>query len=101
MEFTRRGVMLVLASPSGAGKSSISRALFEDDPNIALSVSVTTRERRTDEIDGKHYHFIDADPLSGAPDEPDERAGEQDDARQLQDREQRDERDDAPDRRRD
>ena len=51
--------MLVLASPSGAGKSSISRALFENDPNIALSVSVTTRARRTDEIDGKHYHFID------------------------------------------
>lgn len=61
MEFTRRGVMLVLASPSGAGKSSISRALFEDDPNIALSVSVTTRARRTDEIDGKHYHFIDVE----------------------------------------
>lgn len=59
MDFTRRGVMLVLASPSGAGKSSISRALFEDDPNIALSVSVTTRARRTDEIEGKHYHFID------------------------------------------
>ena len=59
MEFQRRGVMLVLASPSGAGKSSISRALFEDDPNIALSVSVTTRARRTDEIDGKHYHFIE------------------------------------------
>lgn len=59
MEFTRRGVMLVLASPSGAGKSSISRALFEDDPNIALSVSVTTRARRTDEIEAKHYHFID------------------------------------------
>jgi guanylate kinase len=59
MDFPRRGVMLVLASPSGAGKSSISRALFEDDPNIALSVSVTTRTRRTDEIDGKHYHFID------------------------------------------
>ncbi len=59
MEFQRRGVMLVLASPSGAGKSSISCALFEDDPNIALSVSVTTRARRTDEIDGKHYHFID------------------------------------------
>ncbi len=61
MEFQRRGVMLVLASPSGAGKSSISRALFEDDPNIALSVSVTTRPRRTDEIDGKHYHFIDVE----------------------------------------
>ena len=59
MEHARRGVMLVLASPSGAGKSSISRALFADDPNIALSVSVTTRARRTDEIDGVHYHFID------------------------------------------
>lgn len=59
MDFNRRGVMLVLASPSGAGKSSISRALFADDPNIALSVSVTTRARRTDEIDGVHYHFID------------------------------------------
>ncbi|MGV3490484.1 MAG: guanylate kinase [Devosia sp.] len=59
MEFQRRGVMLVLASPSGAGKSSISRALFADDPNIALSVSVTTRARRTDEIEGVHYHFID------------------------------------------
>ncbi len=58
-DLARRGVMLVLASPSGAGKSSISRALFEQDPNIALSVSVTTRARRTDEIDGKHYHFID------------------------------------------
>lgn len=57
--YPRRGVMLVLASPSGAGKSSISRALFAEDPNIALSVSVTTRARRTDEIDGVHYHFID------------------------------------------
>jgi guanylate kinase len=58
-ELARRGVMMVLASPSGAGKSSISRAIFEDDPNISLSVSVTTRERRSDEIDGKHYHFVD------------------------------------------
>lgn len=58
-ELTRRGVMMVLASPSGAGKSSISRALFEQDPNIRLSVSVTTRARRTDELDGVHYHFID------------------------------------------
>lgn len=58
-ELARRGVMMVLASPSGAGKSSISRALFEQDPNISLSVSVTTRPRRTDEIDGKHYRFID------------------------------------------
>jgi guanylate kinase len=59
MEFARRGVMMVLASPSGAGKSSISRAIFEDDPIISLSVSVTTRARRTDEIEGVHYHFID------------------------------------------
>ena len=58
-ELARRGVMLVLASPSGAGKSSISRAIYENDPHISLSVSVTTRARRTDEIDGKHYHFID------------------------------------------
>jgi len=59
MEFQRCGVMLVIASPSGAGKSSISRALFGADPNIRLSVSATTRARRTDEVDGKHYHFVD------------------------------------------
>ena len=59
MELARRGVMMVLASPSGAGKSSISRAIFEDDPSISLSVSVTTRARRTDEIEGVHYHFIE------------------------------------------
>lgn len=59
LDFARRGVMLVIASPSGAGKSSISRALFAQDPNIGLSVSVTTRARRTDEIDGTHYHFIE------------------------------------------
>ena len=59
MELARRGVMLVLASPSGAGKSSISRTIFGQDPNIQLSVSVTTRARRSDEVDGKHYHFID------------------------------------------
>jgi len=59
VDFARRGVMMVLASPSGAGKSSISRAIFEQDPNISLSVSVTTRARRHDEIDGIHYHFID------------------------------------------
>lgn len=60
-DLARRGVMMVLASPSGAGKSSISRAIFEQDPEIELSVSVTTRERRTDEIHGKHYWFISVD----------------------------------------
>jgi guanylate kinase len=59
MEFQRRGVMLVIASPSGAGKSSISRSLFQQDPNIRLSVSVTTRAKRSDEVEGIHYYFID------------------------------------------
>jgi guanylate kinase len=59
MEFQRRGVMLVIASPSGAGKSSISRSLFQQDPNIRLSVSVTTRARRSDEVEGTHYYFVD------------------------------------------
>ena len=55
----RRGLMLVLSSPSGAGKSTIARNLLEDpEVDIELSVSVTTRERRPSEIDGKHYHFL-------------------------------------------
>jgi guanylate kinase len=58
MEFARRGVMLVIASPSGAGKTSISRTLLQQDNNLSLSVSVTTRQRRTSEIEGVHYHFI-------------------------------------------
>jgi len=59
MDFQRRGVMLVIASPSGAGKSSISRALFQQDPNIRLSVSATTRARRSDEVEGTHFYFVD------------------------------------------
>lgn len=59
MKFERRGVMLVIASPSGAGKTSISRTILAQDDNISLSVSVTTRERRSNEVDGVHYHFID------------------------------------------
>lgn len=53
----RRGLMLVLSSPSGAGKSTIARNLLESDPGLELSVSVTTRARRGSEIDGMHYHF--------------------------------------------
>jgi guanylate kinase len=60
-ELARRGVMMVLASPSGAGKSSISRAIFAQDPTISLSVSVTTRVKRTDELEGRDYHFIDVE----------------------------------------
>lgn len=55
----RRGLMLVLSSPSGAGKSTIARYLMESDKDIVLSVSVTTRGRRPSEIEGVHYHFID------------------------------------------
>jgi guanylate kinase len=55
----RRGLLLVLSSPSGAGKTSLARSLLESDPNIALSVSVTTRKPRPGEIDGRDYWFID------------------------------------------
>ena len=54
----RRGLMLVLSSPSGAGKSTIARNLLDSDPELNLSVSVTTRPRRGSEIDGVHYRFV-------------------------------------------
>ena len=54
----RRGLMLVLSSPSGAGKSTIARNLLERDRSLEISVSVTTRQRRPSEIAGTHYHFI-------------------------------------------
>ena len=57
----RRGLMLVLSSPSGAGKTTISRRLLEIDSDLEMSVSVTTRRKRPGEIDGKDYHFIDQD----------------------------------------
>lgn len=55
----RRGLLFILSSPSGAGKSTIARMLLEQDKHIALSVSVTTRPPRPGEVDGKDYHFID------------------------------------------
>jgi guanylate kinase len=55
----RRGLMLVLSSPSGAGKTTLSRRLIEADDRIELSVSVTTRKQRSGEADGRDYHFID------------------------------------------
>ena len=54
----RRGLMLVLSSPSGAGKTTLSRMLLKADRNVELSVSVTTRPQRRGEVDGRDYHFI-------------------------------------------
>lgn len=59
-EIQRRGLMLVLSSPSGAGKTTISRRLLALDRYLALSVSVTTRQRRPGELEGTHYFFSDA-----------------------------------------
>jgi guanylate kinase len=57
----RRGLMLVLSSPSGAGKTTLSRLLLQHEPDIELSVSVTTRTRRPAERDGVDYSFIGQD----------------------------------------
>jgi len=55
---TRRGLLLVMSSPSGAGKTTLSRALLASDHHIRMSVSVTTRPPRPGELDGKDYYFI-------------------------------------------
>ncbi len=56
----RRGLMFVLSSPSGAGKTTLSRMLIRDVAGLRLSVSATTRPMRPGEVDGKDYHFVDA-----------------------------------------
>ena len=58
-ELHRRGLMLVLSSPSGAGKSSICREILKLEDDLAMSVSATTRPRRPGEVDGTDYYFID------------------------------------------
>ena len=58
---SRRGLMLVLSSPSGAGKSSISRHLLDQDDNLYLSVSATSRKRRPGEVEGRDYSFVSAE----------------------------------------
>jgi guanylate kinase len=57
----RRGLMLVLSSPSGAGKTTMSKRLLANDPQIGMSVSATTRPPRVGEIDGQDYHFVSQD----------------------------------------
>ena len=57
----RRGLLVVLSSPSGAGKSTISRMLLESDDNITMSISATTRPMRPGEEDGVDYHFVDTE----------------------------------------
>ena len=64
----RRGVMLVLSSPSGAGKTTLARRLTEEEPGIEMSVSHTTRKRRKGEKDGRDYHFIDHETFAAMRD---------------------------------
>jgi guanylate kinase len=58
-KIARRGLLLVLSSPSGAGKTTLARALLDSDDNISLSVSVTTRRPRPGEVEGRDYFFLD------------------------------------------
>ncbi|MDE2110305.1 MAG: guanylate kinase [Alphaproteobacteria bacterium] len=59
VEIKRRGLMLVLSSPSGAGKTTLSRRLLESDANVTMSVSATTRSKRPSEVEGRDYFFVD------------------------------------------
>ncbi|MGV1681648.1 guanylate kinase [Sphingopyxis sp. NJF-3] len=61
VHLNRRGVLFVLSSPSGAGKTTISKMMLKQDPDIALSISATTRPPRPGETDGVDYHFVDVD----------------------------------------
>jgi len=65
----RRGLLLVISSPSGAGKSSLSAALMDKHAELTLSVSATTRPPRDGEVDGRHYYFISPDEFKRRRDE--------------------------------
>jgi len=60
-EIKRRGLMLALSSPSGAGKTTLTRKLLESDSNVTMSVSATTRTRRPNEVEGRDYTFVAPD----------------------------------------
>ena len=68
MEPTRRGLMLVLSSPSGAGKTTLARRLLEAEPGVEISISYTTRKQRKGEVEGKDYHFVDRETFAGMRD---------------------------------
>ncbi len=63
----RKGLMLVVSSPSGAGKTSLCRRLLVDHADLELSVSYTTREPRRGEQDGREYHFVSRDEFDRKP----------------------------------
>ncbi|MEO0057129.1 MAG: hypothetical protein RIT17_570 [Pseudomonadota bacterium] len=67
----RRGLMFILSSPSGAGKTTLSRMLLAEDGEIKLSVSATTRPPRPNEVDGVHYHFVSPERFQQMIDEDD------------------------------
>ncbi len=69
VDLPRRGLMFIISSPSGAGKSTLSRRLLESEPDLAMSVSVTTRPPRPGEVDGEHYHFISREEFERLRDE--------------------------------
>ncbi len=64
MQIDRKGLMLILSSPSGAGKTTISRKLLETDNKIFMSISATTRAMRANEIEGKDYYFVSKEKFS-------------------------------------
>ena len=64
-DMQRRGLMLVLSSPSGAGKTTLSRRLLESDPQMAMSISATTRRPRQGEVEGKDYFFVSPSMFTG------------------------------------
>lgn len=61
VDFRRRGLMLALSSPSGGGKTTISRRLIEQDKALSVSISATTRSKRSGEVEGQHYYFVAPD----------------------------------------